>query len=95
MVGFMPRKKPLKPVNILMAAHMNEQVEAASKNFLSVLSTYGTEGVICVFLPDGTQAVYVCSKEETLDSHKKILRKCSALTRLGNKLDVDNFDEPN
>jgi len=90
MVESMPRKKPNKPVNILMAAHMNEQVEAASDKFLSVLSTYGTEGVICVFLPDGTQAVYVCTGEDTLDSHKKILKRCASLVAVGNL----NIDKP-
>ena len=92
MVGYMPRKKKFRPVNSLMSAHMNEQVEAASRQFLSVLSTYGTQGAICVMLPDGTQAVYVCSAEETIDSHKKILRQCVQLMSIGEKLDIDNLD---
>lgn len=88
----MPRKKKQPVIGPVLAAHMYEQVESATTQMLKTLSTYGSEGAIIVFLPSGDQAIFVVSKEETPLSHKKILRKCSALLWPG-KFGVDNSED--
>lgn len=88
----MPRKRKESGIGAILAAHMYEQVEGATTNMLKTLSTYGTEGAIIVFLPNGDKAVFVVSKEETPLSHRKILRKCSALLWPG-KFGVDNPED--
>lgn len=88
----MPRKKKESGIGAVLAAHMYEQVEGATTRMLQTLSTYGTEAAIIVFLPNGDKAVFVVTKEETPLSHKKILRKCSALLWPG-KFDLDKPED--
>lgn len=88
----MPRKKRDSGIGAILAAHTYEQVEGASTKMLQTLATYGTEGAVIVFMPNGDKAVFVVTKEETPLSHKKILRKCSALLWPG-KFDLDNSED--
>ena len=88
----MPRKKKEPGIGAILAAHTYEQVEGATTNMLKTLSVYGTEGAVIVFLPNGDKAIFVVTKEDTDISHKKILRKCSALLWPG-KFSLDNPED--
>lgn len=85
----MPRKR--RSIGNILAAHMHEQVEASTTSFLKNLSTYGSEAAVIVFLPSGEEAVFVVSREETAESHKKILDKCYALMNKHHKF---GFEKP-
>ena len=86
----MPRKKKSISVGKVMAAHVDEQVEAASEIFVKEIGKYNTEAVVMLLLPDGSNAVFVCGRDGTAESNKKILSKCIALLHPDNDFKIDN-----
>jgi hypothetical protein len=84
----MARKKKVS-ISKVMAAHVDEQIEAASDMFVREIGKYNTEAVVMLLLPDGSNAVFVCSRDGTAESNKKILSKCFALLNPKNDFRVD------
>ncbi len=85
----MPRKRKPKTVSKILAAHVDEQIEAATDTFIKELGKYNTESAVLLFLPDGSNAVFVCSRDGTAESNSKILSKCFALLDPKNEFRVD------
>lgn len=85
----MPRKKKPTSLGKIMAAHVDEQVEASADSFVQTIGKYQTEALVMILLPDGSNAVFVCSKDGTAESNKKILSKCYALLHPDNEFRVD------
>lgn len=85
----MPRKKNRLSIGKVMAAHVDEQVEASADAFVKTIGKYQTEALVMLILPDGSNAVFVCSKDGTAESNKKILSKCYALLNPDNEFRVD------
>lgn len=85
----MPKKKKSISVGKVLAAHVDEQVEASADVFVKAIGKYDTEALVMLLLPDGSNAVFVCSRDGTAESNKKILSKCFALLDPNNEFRVD------